>query len=308
MKAIKNVATNATFVVREDENVMIAELKAAGIKFGKTSLKELLEGKRPQVNGFEVVELEEATNTTTAGAENGGAAESNGDAAGGDQGATGGDAGTTDGAGNNAGDAGSTNQGGDAAPVPGNQGGTPEQHAAAGAQSHKNDGDQPTPNAANGGQLTPEPAAGGNKPAPQPRQRKVIKAAEPKGKIKPVRKGTKIANGLDMLAAGCTEKQLEDAEMSDDIVDFVNRRVTKRGYGIEVSGEGAAQIIKLKFPAGTTGVQYTTAGGGDDDGDAAPAGNTPAADNAAPANTPADDAEPAAPAADAAPADQAAQA
>lgn len=82
---------------------------------------------------------------------------------------------------------------------------------------------------------------------------KVIKATEPKGKIKPVRKGTKIANGLEALLGGVTMEGLLAANIGDDPFDFVNRRVTKRGYGIALV-EGK---ISLVLPEGSVGIAYS---------------------------------------------------
>jgi hypothetical protein len=90
------------------------------------------------------------------------------------------------------------------------------------------------------------------KPAPV-RVKAVMKASAPKGKIKPVRKDTKIAKGLELLAGGTTEAELAGAGIGDDPVDFVNRRVTKRGYGIAlVDGK-----VSLVFPAGVTAITYS---------------------------------------------------
>lgn len=87
---------------------------------------------------------------------------------------------------------------------------------------------------------------------------KVLKAVAPAGKVKPVRRGTKIANGLELLLAGCPASALVPA-CSDDLVDFCNRRVTKRGYGIMlIAGEnGAEDVIKLVLPAGVTSVAFS---------------------------------------------------
>ncbi len=85
------------------------------------------------------------------------------------------------------------------------------------------------------------------------RVKAVMKASVPKGKIKPVRKDTKIAKGLELLAGGTTEAELAGAGIGDDPVDFVNRRVTKRGYGIAlVDGK-----VSLVFPEGVTAITYS---------------------------------------------------
>jgi hypothetical protein len=83
------------------------------------------------------------------------------------------------------------------------------------------------------------PEAAADRPASAPRTKsvKVMKSVEAKGKVKPVRKGTKIADGLEMLLAGTTAAALIAAGVTDDAVDFCNRRVTKRGYGVVVDGE-----------------------------------------------------------------------
>lgn len=83
---------------------------------------------------------------------------------------------------------------------------------------------------------------------------KVVKACEPKGKVKPVRKGTKIANGLEALLAGVTAEALLAVGIGDDVVDFCNRRVTKRGYGIALLEGG---VIKLVLPEGATAVVFS---------------------------------------------------
>ena len=82
---------------------------------------------------------------------------------------------------------------------------------------------------------------------------KAIKPTDPKGKIKPVRKGTKIANGLETLLGGATMEELLAANIGDDPFDFVNRRVTKRGYGIALV-EGK---ISLVLPEGAVGIAYS---------------------------------------------------
>jgi len=82
---------------------------------------------------------------------------------------------------------------------------------------------------------------------------KVIKVTAPKGKIKAVRKGTKIANGLEVLAGGATMEELLAANIGDDPFDFVNRRVTKRGYGIAVNDDK----ITLVIPEGQVGIAYS---------------------------------------------------
>lgn len=90
------------------------------------------------------------------------------------------------------------------------------------------------------------------KAAAKTRAPKEIKAVAPKGKIKAVRKGTKIANGLELMLAGTTVEDLKAAQVSDDIVDFVNRRVTKRGYGVSLT-DGK---IGLVLPEGVTAITY----------------------------------------------------
>lgn len=95
--------------------------------------------------------------------------------------------------------------------------------------------------------LTAEPAK-----AASGRSKRVITSVAPKGKVKPVRKATKIANGLEMLLGGAELAALTGAGLSDDIVDFVMRRVTKRGYGISlVDG-----IVKLVLPENVTAIVY----------------------------------------------------
>lgn len=115
-------------------------------------------------------------------------------------------------------------------------------------------GDQPPAADNKPQQLTPEPGTAA--PAAKtttPRARATIKAAAPKGKIKPVRKSTKIADGLEMLLAGATVAELEAKDLSDDIVDFVNRRVTKRGYGVKLE-DGKVFLV---LPEGVKGITYT---------------------------------------------------
>lgn len=86
-----------------------------------------------------------------------------------------------------------------------------------------------------------------------PKKAKEMRASAPQGKIKPVRKDTKIARGLEALAGGVTLEELLAVNVGDDPVDFVNRRVTKRGYGIALA-EGK---ISLVFPEGVTAVAYS---------------------------------------------------
>ena len=325
MKAIKNEQTGQEFIVMDDQNKMLEVLKAAGVKIGRTSLLELLSGKREVVVGFKVVEVMEVVPDNNTGGDNGGQQDQGdqsqvnqnrreGDDKG-DQGNENGD-GQSQGGVNENGDqdngaGGSTNrvpghgeqglasmdaekqreiasEGGKHShdndnhpenrapePIPGNQGGTHEQHVNAGSQSHKGDNDQgdqsqgedhpmrradDKPQAAGDQQAAapaaPKPAATNNGGA----TRKAFKSVEPKGKIKPVRSGTKIAKGLELMLKGTTQQELETTEggVSDDVFDFVNRRVTKRGYGVKVEGD----TIKLVLPQGTTKITYSNAAEG----------------------------------------------
>lgn len=194
--SIKNLSTNALMEINADHDLMIARLKTAGVKFSKTSLKELLEGKREVVNGYSL----------------------------------------------------ST----DAAPPAGTMN--------VDANKPATEGDAPKP-------ADPAPAK-----VHTPRAKATVKSADAKGKVKPIRKGTKIAEGIELLLAGTTVAALTAANVSDDVVDFVNRRVTKRGYGVKVDGD----TITLVLPAGVTAVDYTSKAEKDEP-ETAPAAETPAA-------------------------------
>lgn len=89
--------------------------------------------------------------------------------------------------------------------------------------------------------------------APAAKAKKEIKAVAPKGKVKAVRKDTKIARGLEALLGGVTMEELLAVNVGDDPVDFCMRRVTKRGYGIAL----ADGKVKLVLPEGATAVAYS---------------------------------------------------
>lgn len=232
MKAIQNAETNQTFIVQDDASKMLEELKAAGVKIGRTSLMELLSSKREVVVGFKLVEVEVTGDDTNAGDDNGG------------------------------------DQGNDTSGV--NEGGGNQSDPTGDSQASNND-DHPMrretdkqddkPQAAGDQQpAEPKPAAANPAPTNSGATRKAFKSVEPKGKIKPVRSGTKIAKGLELLLKGTTQKELEETDggVSDDVFDFVNRRVTKRGYGVKVEGDS----IKLVLPEGTTKITYSNAAEG----------------------------------------------
>lgn len=219
MKTLVNRDLDLTFSADTDAAALLAEMKAADVKIGKTSLAELLSGKRDVVCGFTLIDSDVVDAVIAALPAN---------------------------------------------PV------LEEQKANLVLVV-----DAPAPRAADADK-TPgftEDAVGAavmaailNPPAPvdkpaaapkaarvhTPRAKAVIKAMEPKGKVKPVRKGTKIALGLEMLLAGADEASLTTAALSDDIVDFVNRRVTKRGYGVALI-DG---LIKLVLPADVPAIVY----------------------------------------------------
>lgn len=113
--------------------------------------------------------------------------------------------------------------------------------------------------AAGGEVVTSKPAEPAAAPSAKVKTAKVLKAVSPAGKVKPVRRGTKIANGLELLLAGTSASQLVGAGYCDDVVDFCNRRVTKRGYGIALvaADPGAEEVIRLVLPAGVTAVAYS---------------------------------------------------
>lgn len=218
MTKLINSDLSLTFVVEGDDAVdsFLSFLKANGLKAGKKPIAELLDGKRDEVAGFYLVAEDSVELPSDDEAE---AAADTAEVA---------------------------------APVVAPKASDADEKPAFDASLVDS---AVAEFLAKGGPVVTSKPAETAAPAPvRAKVEKVVKACEPKGKVKPVRKGTKIANGLEALLSGVTAEALLAVNIGDDLVDFCNRRVTKRGYGIALLEGG---VIKLVLPEGATAIAFS---------------------------------------------------
>ena len=82
---------------------------------------------------------------------------------------------------------------------------------------------------------------------------------QPAGPVKAVRKGTKIALGLEALKDGCTIEQLRDVlghESNESTQAFLAYRPKKRGYGIRFDAETKEYFLVMQ--EGRDDIAYKT--------------------------------------------------